>query len=90
MRRPQDVSRRSQDFSSGRPRDGQIGSLGDVLGTNICRLGNLDEYADVGTHWTALFYNRSELVYFGSFGVEYVPEEIKQFVGNKNIKANIF
>ena len=23
----------------GRPRDGQIGSLGDVLGTNICWLG---------------------------------------------------
>ena len=25
-----------------------------------------------------------------SFGVEHVPEEIKEFVGNKNIKANIF
>ena len=51
---------------------------------------NLDEYADVGTHWIALFCNRSEIVYFDSFGVEHVPEEIKEFVGNKNIKANIF
>ena len=51
---------------------------------------NLDEYADIGTHWIALFFNRSEIVYFDSFGVEHVPEEIKEFVGNKNIKANIF
>ena len=34
---------------------------------------NLDEYADVGTHWIALFGNRSEIVYFDSFGVEHVP-----------------
>ena len=51
---------------------------------------NLDEYAGVGTHWIALFCNRSEIVYFDSFGVEHVPEEIKEFIGNKNIKANIF
>ena len=50
---------------------------------------NLDEYADVGTHWIALFGNRNEIVYFNSFGVEHVPEEIKKFIGNKNIKANI-
>ena len=46
--RPQDViSRRPQDISWGRPWDGEIGSLrdvlgtleGDVLGTNILRLG---------------------------------------------------
>ena len=51
---------------------------------------NLDEYADVGTHWIALFCNRSEIVYLDSFGFELVPEEIKKFVGNKNIIANIF
>ena len=51
---------------------------------------NLDEYEDVGTHWIALFCNKSEIVYFDSFGVEHVPEEIKEFVGNKNIIANIF
>ena len=51
---------------------------------------NLDEYADVGTHWIALFCNRNEIVYFDSFGVEYVPKEIKEFIGKKNIKANIF
>ena len=51
---------------------------------------NLDEYADVGTHWIALFCNRNEIVYFDSFSVEHVPEEIKEFVRNKNIIANIF
>ena len=51
---------------------------------------NLDEYADVGTHWVALFCNRNEIVYFDSFGVEHVPEEIKKIIGNKNTKANIF
>ena len=49
---------------------------------------NLDEYADVGTHWIALFCNKSEIVYFNSFGVEHVPEEIKEFIENKKIKAN--
>ena len=51
---------------------------------------NLDEYADTGTHWIALFCNKNEIVYFDSFGVEHIPEEIKKFIGNKNIKANIF
>ena len=51
---------------------------------------NLDEYADVGTHWIALFCNKNTVIYFDTFGVEHVPEEIKEFIGNKNIKANIF
>ena len=38
---------------------------------------NLDEHANVCTH-------------FDSFGVEYILEEIKDFIGNKNIKNNIF
>ena len=51
---------------------------------------NLDEYANVGAHCIALFCNRNEIVYFDSFGVEHVPKEIKKFMGNKNITANIF
>ena len=51
---------------------------------------NLDEYADVGTHWIALFCKKAEIIYFDSFGVEHVLEEIKEFIKNKNIKANIF
>ena len=50
---------------------------------------NFDEYVDVGTHWIALFCNRSEIVYFDSFGVEHVPGEmfLKKIIGNKNIIA---
>ena len=51
---------------------------------------NLDKYADVGTHWIVLFCNKNEIVYFDSFSVEHIPEEIKEFIGKKNIKANIF
>ena len=66
---------------------------------------NLDEYADLGTHCTALFCSRNEIIYSNSFGVEHVPEEIKDHCSlnsstwyrpfssasqNKNIKANIF
>ena len=48
------------------------------------------EYVDIDTHWIALFCNRNEIVYFDSLGVEHVPEEIKEYIGNKNIKAKIF
>ena len=51
---------------------------------------NLDEHADTGTHWVALFCKKNEIVYFDSFGVEHIPEKIKKFIGNKNIKANIY
>ena len=43
---------------------------------------NLGEYADVGTHWVALFCKRNETVYFDSFGFMHVPEEIKEFIEN--------
>ena len=32
----------------------------------------------------------NEIVYFDSFGVEHIPEEINKFIGNKNIKTNIY
>ena len=51
---------------------------------------NFDKYSDVGTHWIALFCKKNEIAYFDSFGVEHIPEEIKEFIENKNIKANIF
>ena len=36
---------------------------------------SLDEFADVGTYWIALFCNRNDIAYFDSFGVEHFPEE---------------
>ena len=40
---------------------------------------NLDKHPDVGIHWIALFCDKTEIVCFDSFGVEHVPEEIKEF-----------
>ena len=61
---------------------------------------NLDEYENMGTHWVALFVEPKYTVYFGSFGIEHIPKEIKHAIGseqsssakarNKEIKANIF
>ena len=51
---------------------------------------NLNEYKNIGTHWIALFCNKNTVIYFDIFGVEHIPQEIKKFTKNKNIKANIF
>ena len=36
------------------------------------------------------FVKKNETVYFDSFGVEYIPEEIKEFIKNEHIKTYIF
>ena len=51
---------------------------------------NLDEYFDIGTHWIALYVITKTVTYFDIFGVEHIPKEIKKFINNKNIIANIF
>ena len=37
-----------------------------------------------------MYINNKTATCFDNFGVEHVPKEIKKFVGNKNIIANIF
>ena len=51
---------------------------------------NLDEYENTDTHWIALFVKPKYMVYFDSFGIEHISKEINRFIGNKNIKSNIF
>ena len=52
---------------------------------------NLDDYSDIRTHWAAVWVNdNNNVTYFGSFGVEHIPKEIKKVIKNKNIKTNIF
>ena len=51
---------------------------------------NLDEYSDIGTHWVALYIQNNDVTYFDSFEVEHIPKEIRTFIGNKNIKTNVF
>ena len=57
---------------------------------DVARVINLHEFTDVATHWIALFCRKSGIIYFDSFDVEHVAEEIKEFIGNKSIKAKIF
>ena len=35
---------------------------------------NLDEYADIGTHWVALHVQNKYITYFDSFRVENIPK----------------
>ena len=51
---------------------------------------NLDHSKNTGTHSVVIFVKLNEVIYCDSFGVEYIPEEILKFIGNKNIKTNIF
>ena len=37
-----------------------------------------------------MYVLNNNVTYFDSFGVEHVPNEIKIFIGNKNIKTNVF
>ena len=51
---------------------------------------SLDHSKNTGIHWVVLFVKSKEVIYFDSFGVEYLPKEIKKFIKDKNIKTNIF
>ena len=51
---------------------------------------HLDDFKSIGTHWKAWYVNGNNIIYFDSFGVEYIPKEINKFMGNKNIVRNIY
>ena len=37
-----------------------------------------------------MYIEDNEVIYFDSFGVEYIPKEIKKFTKQKSIKTNMF
>ena len=39
---------------------------------------------------TLTYVHNNNITYFDSFGVEYIPKELRTFINNKNIKTNIF
>ena len=47
---------------------------------------NLDEFKLIGTHWIVLHLNGNNIIYFDSFGVEYISKEIKKI--NRKQKFN--
>ena len=51
---------------------------------------NLDEYSHIGTHRIALYVNNKTVTYFDYFGIEDISKEVKKFINDKKIIANIF
>ena len=51
---------------------------------------NLDDKNSKGTHWVSLFINKNTAVYFDSFEIEYIPQEVLIKVNDKSITHNIF
>ena len=49
---------------------------------------NFDEYNSIVSHWIALYVNSGNVADFDSFRVEYIPNEIKKVIGNKQKQAN--
>ena len=43
----------------------------------------------IGIYWITLYAN-ANVKYFDSFGVQHIPKEIKNSIGNKNIITNIY
>ena len=42
------------------------------------------------THQVSLFIDKDTAVYFGSFGIEYIPQEALSKIKDKSITHNIF
>ena len=51
---------------------------------------NLDHSKNTATHWIVIFMKNNEVIYFDCSAVEYIPKEIKDIIGSKSIKSNIF
>ena len=50
----------------------------------------LDGKKNKGIRWVALSIDRNTAVYFGSFGIEYIPQEVLKKIKDKAITDNIF
>ena len=51
---------------------------------------NLDGKQSKGTHWVSLFIDKNTALYFDSFGIEYIPQEVLNKIRDKFITHNIF
>ena len=51
---------------------------------------NIDNKNSEGTIWVSLFNDRNAAVYFDSFGIEYIPQEVLNKIRDKSINHNIF
>ena len=51
---------------------------------------NLDDKQNKRTHWGSLFIGRDTAVYFDSFRIEYISQELLSKIKDKSITHNIF
>ena len=51
---------------------------------------NLDDKKRKGTYFVSLFFDRKTAVYFDSFGIEYISQEVLNKIKDKSIAHNIF
>ena len=51
---------------------------------------NLDDKQSKGTHRVLLFIDRNTVVYFDSFGIDYIPQKVLSKIKDKAITQNIF
>ena len=81
-----------QEYYQNEPRFNGVFSRDNLPNTikNGAYVVNLDEYRGNGTHWVALCVNNKTIIYFDSFGVENIPNEIMKFINCKNIITNIY
>ena len=49
---------------------------------------NLVDKKIKGTHWVSLFIGKKTAIYFDSFGIEYIPQEIVHKTRDKSITHN--
>ena len=80
----------TQSYSQNEPKFNGVYSrenLLDKIKDEAC-VTNLDEYADIGTYWIALYSNGNTITYFDSFEVEHFPKEIKKFIEGSSFKGS--
>ena len=51
---------------------------------------NLDDKNSKGTQWVSLFIDKNIVIYFDSFAIESIPQELLKKVKGKSITHNIF
>ena len=51
---------------------------------------SLDYKNSKGTHWVLLFNDRNLAVYFDSFVIEYIPQEVLNKIKDRSTSHNIF
>ena len=51
---------------------------------------NLNDKQSKGRHWISLFIDGNSALYFDSFGIEYIPQEVLNKIKNKSITRSIF